>query len=150
MLTATGILVSMTRILFFPSKLRKGIHPLAPLCAPVLGFANAIFKFAGFFMTIYWFIPFVRIEELKVINEDEDGNDEDDVEETERTLSEDDDEGGERAALLTRNSMIDEAKPILADSLANVISEDDPSEVEIYEDSSSVTPANSRKGLGHI
>jgi hypothetical protein len=48
MLTVTGILVSVIRIIAFPSKLRRGTHFLSPLCSPILGMANSILRFFGF------------------------------------------------------------------------------------------------------
>ena len=52
MLTVTGVLVAILRILAFPPKLRKGIHPLAPLCSPILGVANSVLRFFGFLFSL--------------------------------------------------------------------------------------------------
>jgi len=78
MLTMTGISVAFIRIIFFPKRLRRGLHPITPFCSPILGLANSILRFFGFLQCIYWFIPFVRVGKLQVLGEqdhdEEEGN----------------------------------------------------------------------------
>ena len=81
MLAFTGILVAILRILVFPSKLRRGLHPLVPLCSPILGMANSILRFIGFFYSLYWFIPFYQINKLRVLGDDDDDDEEEEDDE---------------------------------------------------------------------
>jgi len=65
MLVSTSILSTICRILVFPWKLRKGIHPMAPFVTPVFTLGNDFLRFCSFFICMFWYIPFVRIGELK-------------------------------------------------------------------------------------
>ena len=72
-LSITSVLSSIVKIIVFPAKIRQGIHPLSPLCAPILGAANLLLRLVGFLGCIYWYIPFVPFhrKNLEVIDDDD-------------------------------------------------------------------------------
>lgn len=65
MLVSTSILSTICRILVFPRKLRRGIHPMAPFVTPIFTFGSDFLRFCSFFICMFWYVPFVRIGDLK-------------------------------------------------------------------------------------
>lgn len=67
----TGMLTTIIRISFFPTKLREGLHWSAPLVVPILGLANSLLRLYGFVKAIYEFIPFQRVGKMRIVLSEE-------------------------------------------------------------------------------